>query len=263
MAVFPRGGALTAWGNAYLLGRASLDEADVHTVGDDVLHRVVGVPDEPDPVPVSFALARLRGRGITALRLVVPDSGDPTGLAGPASTTAAAVAAREAVLTVGPRELPAYALVPTTASGAEGTIVRWDVLEAAPSTPPHGLPGVAESERMLAEAMRSATVTLDALDVAAGRDELGGRLAGLDRALAALVLPHTLPGRAKRLVVTATRLLAVITWAAESDGASVTAAEAAQRAAALAPLRRAARYAVAAAYSAEAEPADAGWGPDR
>ena len=41
---FPRSGPLVAWGTAYLLGRASLDEADVHTVADDVVHRVVGVP---------------------------------------------------------------------------------------------------------------------------------------------------------------------------------------------------------------------------
>jgi hypothetical protein len=263
VAVFPRGGALTAWGNAYLVGRASLDEADVHTVGDDALHRVAGVPGESDPVPVSMALARLRGHGVTALRLVVPEAGDATGLAGPPETTAAAVAAREAVLTIGPRELPAYALVPTVAATPEGLVVRWDVLPAAPTTPPHGLPTLVEAERGLAEAMRDATVSLDALDVATGREELAPRLAGLDRTLRSLVLPRTLPARAQRLVVSATRLLGVLTWAAESDGAAVSAGEAAQRAAALAPLRRAARYALAAAYSAEAEPADGGWAPGR
>jgi hypothetical protein len=193
----------------------------------------------------------------------VPEAGDPTGLPGPAATTAAAVAAREAVLTVGPRDLPSYALVPAFAPSPEGLVVRWDVLEATSSTPPHGLPSLSEAERGLAQAMATATVTLDALDVAAGRDGLGPRLSGLDVALRSLVLPHTLPGRAKRLVVTATRLLAVLTWAAESDGAAVSAGEAAQRAAALAPLRRAARYAVAAGYSAEAEPADGGWAPGR
>jgi hypothetical protein len=254
---------MTAWGNAYLIGRASLDEADVHTVGDDALHRVVGVPGEADPVPVSLALARLRGHGITALRLVVPETGDPTGLPGPPETTAAAVAAREAVLTVGPRELAAYALVPTFASTPEGLVVRWDVLPAAPSTPPHGLPTLVEAERGLAEAMRDATVTLDALDVASGREELGPRLAGLDRTLRGLVLPRTLPARAQRLVVSATRLLALLTWAGESDGAAVSASEAERRSAALRPLRRAARHALAAAYSAQAEPPDVAWDPAR
>jgi hypothetical protein len=263
VAVFPRGGALTAWGNAYLLGRASLDEADVHTVGDDALHRVVGVPGEPDPVPVSIALARLRGLGVGALRLVVPESGDPTGLPGPPATTSAAVAAREAVLTVAPREVPAFALVPTSTPSAEGLLVCWDVLVAEASTPPHGLPTLSEAERGLAETMRSATVSLDARDVASGREELAPRLAGLDRALRTLVLPPSMPARVQRLVVTATRLLALLTWAAETDGGAVSAGEAAQRSAALRPLRQAARYALAAAYSADAEPADIGWGPAR
>ncbi len=263
MAVFPRGGALTAWGNAYLLGRASLDEADVHAVADDALHRVVGIPDEPDPVPISIALGRLRGAGVTALRLVLPEPGDATGLPGPAAPNASALAAREVVLTVGPRELPSWALVPAVAPGRDGAVVRWDLLKVAPSVPPHGLPGLAEAERGLSDAMAATTATLDALDVARGREGAGPALAAFDRGVRGLVLPPTLSPRAQRLVLSGTRLLAVLAIASESDGASITTTEAERRRESLRPLRRAARYALCAAYSAEAEPPNGGWSTAR
>lgn len=263
MAVFPRGGALTAWGNAYLCGRGSLDEADVHTVADDALHRVVGIPDEPDPVPLSIALGRLRGRGVTALRLVLPEPGDPTGLPGPALLNADALAAREVVLTLGPVGVPSWALVPQVATGSEGTVVRWDLTEANPSVPPHGLPTLSEAERGLNEAMAATTATMDALDVAKGRDDIAPALAAFDRQLQRLLLPPTLPPRAQRMIISATRLLAVLSFAAGTDGASVTAGEASSRAAALRPLRTAARYALCASYSAAAEPAHGGWAPGR
>lgn len=263
MAVFPRGGALTAWGNAYLTGRASLDEADVHTVADDALHRVVGVPGETDPVPLSIALPRLRGAGVTGLRLVLPDAGDVIGMPGPPAVTAAAVAAHEAVLTVGPVEVASWALVPTASGGATGAVVRWDLLEVPRSVPPAGLPTLSEAERGLAEAMTATTTTLADLDVARGRDDVAPALAAFDRQLRSLLLPPTLPQRALRTVLAATRLLGVLALALESDGAAVTATEAAARAEALRPLRRAARYALCAAYSAEVEPGPSGWADAR
>ena len=263
MAVFPRGGVLTAWGNAYLVGRASLDEADVHTVGEDALHRVVGVPGESDPVPLSIALGRLRGAGVTGLRLVLPDSGDVIGLPGPVEVTAAAVTAKEAVLTVGPLDAPSWALIPTTAGDTAGVVVRWDLFEVPRSVPPAGLPTLSEAERGLAEAMTATTTTLDELDVARGRDDVGPALAAFDRQLRGLLLPPTLPQRALRVVLAATRLLGVLALAMESDGAAVTAAEAEARTAALRPLRRAARYALCAAYSAESDPGTGSWGNRR
>ncbi|MFN8169933.1 MAG: hypothetical protein U0S36_14290 [Candidatus Nanopelagicales bacterium] len=263
MAVFPRGGALTAWGNAYLAGRASLDEADVHSVADDALHRVVGVPGESDPVPLSIALGRLRAAGITGLRLVLPDAGDVIGLPGPPAVTAAAVAAREAVLTVGPVEAPSWALIPTLSGDPGGVVVRWDLLEVPRSVPPAGLPTLSEAERGLAEAMTATTTTLDELDVARGRDDVAPALAAFDRSLRSLLLPPTMPQRALRTVLAATRLLGVLALAVETDGAAVTAAEAAARADALRPLRRAARYALCAAYSADVEAPAGAWGDAR
>jgi hypothetical protein len=249
-----RAGALTAWGTAYLLGSVSLDEADVAVVGPDALHRVVGVPGEPDPVPVSLALARLRARGTTALRLVLPEPGDATGLPGPASFSAAAMAAGAAVVTVGPRDVPSYALLAHAAgSDGAGAVVRWDVVPVEHSVAPYGLPTLAEADRALTEALTASTRELAALDVARGRDDVAPRLARLDRALRDIDLPGTLPPRAQRLVATASRLLGVLDVAAETDGAAVTATEVRRRTEALRPLRTAARYALCAAYSAAAE----------
>jgi hypothetical protein len=67
-------------------------------------------------------------------------------------------------------------------------------------------------------------------------------------------LPPSLPPRAQRLVASASRLLGVLTLAAETDSAAVTAREAVRRAEALRPLRTAVRHALCAAYSAAAEP---------
>jgi hypothetical protein len=249
-----RAGALTAWGGAYLSGAVSLDEADAATVGPDALHRVVGVPGEEAPVAVSIALGRLRAQGVTGLRLVLPEAGDPTGLPGPVSFASVAILARAAVVSVASPEVPAYALVASCATTeVSGDVVRWDVVGVQFAPAPAGLPTLAEADRALREAMTASTQELAALDVARGRDDLARRLHRLDRSLRDIDLPPSLPARAQRLVATASRLLGVLDLAAESDGAAVTASEVLRRAAALRPLRTAARYALCAAYSAAAE----------
>jgi len=249
-----RAGALTSWGGAYLLGGTSLDEADSATVGPDALHRVVGAPGEADPVTVAVALGRLRATGVTGLRLVLPEAGDPVGLPGPSSLTAAAVAAGAAVITVGPPEVPAYALLATVATtDGSGDVVRWDVVPVDFALAPAGLPTLSEADRALLETMAASTDELAALDVARGRDDVAPRLRRLDRDLRDVELPATLPPKAQRLVATATRLLGILDSAAQTDGAAVTASESLRRATALRPLRTAARYALCAAYSQQAE----------
>jgi hypothetical protein len=251
--VFPRSGALTAWGNAYLDGSASLDDADLEVVGPDGPHRVVGVPGEPDPVSLSVALGRLRSVGVTALRLVLPVPGDLTGVPGPAAVNTAAIAAGQAVLTVAPVGLPSWGLVPSVAGAGATAVVRWDVVEVAASTPPHGLPTLGEADRALSETLAESTAGLQALDVARGRADVGPRLRAIDQELGRISLPASLPARAQRLVVTASRLLAVMALATATDGAAVTATDAAHRIAALRPVSRAARHALCAAASAGAE----------
>jgi len=249
-----RAGALTCWGTAYLLGAVSLDEADAATVGPDAAHRVVGVPGEDAPVTVSIALGRLRSRGVTGLRLVLPEAGDPTGLPGPTTFTAVAVAAGAAVVGVAAPGAQAYALVASSAgTGASGDVVRWDLVGVDFSVAPAGLPTLSEAERTLLETMAASTDELAALDVARGRDDVAQRLRRLDRSLRDIDLPSNLPARAQRLVATASRLLGVLDIASETDGAALTASEALRRSDALRPLRTAVRYALCAAYSAAAE----------
>lgn len=254
MLVSRRPGALTAWGSAFLLGVESADHTDDAVRADDALHRVVGAPGDDGPATVAVALGRLRSAGVTALRLVLPEPGDLTGMAGPSAAGAAAVEAGAAVLTVGPPGAPTLALIPTAAESEGGDVVRWDVVHVDLTVPPHGLPTLGEADRMVAESMREATESLAQLDVAAGRDSIAARLAGIERGLQRLDLPSALPPRAQRLVASASRLLAITVIAADSDGAAVTAADAAARAEVLRPLRRAARYALCAGYSALADP---------
>ena len=254
MLVSYRPGGLVAWGNAYLTGATSLDDAVDEIVGTDALHRVTGVPGETDVVSLAVALGRLRATGTTALRLALPEPGDPTGLPGPATVTTSALVAGAAVLTVGPPDVSSYALLPASATSGASDVVRWDVVEVDHSTAPYGLPTLSEADRALAEAMRSTTHELDLLDVARGRDDVGPRLVALDRSLRRIELPASLPGRAQRMVATSSRLLGILSLATQDDGAAVTAAEAHRRRESLRPLRTAARYALCAGYSAAAEP---------
>jgi hypothetical protein len=250
---FPRSARLVAWGTAYLQERVSLDEADEAIVGDDLRHRVVGLPGHDDPVGWTVALGILRRDGAAGMRLVLPVPGDALGLPGPAAVTEAATDAGEVAVVTGAAPL---ALVPTAAeSPSGGVVVRWDLLPAAASIDTGGLPSVAEADRALAEQMREGIAALELLGLARGRDEVSARLAAAERDARRLSLPPTLPARAVRLVEQATRLAAVVSIAREDDGAAVTAHEALTRDAALSPLSRAARHALCAGYSAAIEPA--------
>ncbi|MFN8148114.1 MAG: hypothetical protein U0R76_11685 [Candidatus Nanopelagicales bacterium] len=254
MLVSRRAGTLTAFGNAALLGLGGLDEAAEAVTGSDALHRVVDLPGEDGPVSLALALGRLRTLGVTGLRLVLPEPGDLVGLPGPTSFSSLALAAGSAVLTVAPPDVAPLALLPTSAPSDHGDVVRWDVVPVEFSLAPHGLPTLSEAERQLAESMRETTATLDLLDVAKGRDDVAGALSRLDRELRSLPLPASLEPRAQRTVVTALRLVGILSVAADADSAAVTAVEAQRRAEAIRPLRRTARHALCAAWSAAVEP---------
>ena len=79
----PRSGRLAAWGNALLAGLVSPDDAAAAIVEDDASHRVEGLPGEPGPVGLTFALGRLRALGTSGLRVALPAPGHPLGLSGP------------------------------------------------------------------------------------------------------------------------------------------------------------------------------------
>jgi hypothetical protein len=249
-----RAGTLTAFGNAVLLGLGGPDEAIEAVTGADALHRVVGLPGEPDPVSLALALGVLRGLGVQGLRLVLPEPGDVVGMPGPATVSAEAVRCGSAVLTVGPPSVPSLALLPTAEPSDRGDVVRWDAVAVDFALAPHGLPTLSEAERSLAESMRETTAALDVLDVAKGRDDVAGSLARLEREVRTLPLPASMAPRAQRTVVAASRLLGILAVAADSESGAVTAAEAQRRSEVIRPLRLVARHALCAAYSAATEP---------
>ncbi|MFC4467819.1 hypothetical protein ACFPH6_25375 [Streptomyces xiangluensis] len=251
----PRSGRLAAWGNALLAGFVSPDDAVLAVVGEDAVHRVEGLPGETGPVGLTLALGRLRGFGVTGLRVALPAPGHPLGLSGPPEFNARALDAEEAVVCHG----AALGLVPEVfEAGPEGDVhveVVWHCL-AVREAPPADVPSLGEAERELAEALREATDMLSRLDVAASgpvaeaaidayraRAEKGGE-----------VLAPGYPPRAVRVLELAQRVGLLISVAYENGhGGAVSASEMAARSEALRPVERTARRAQVAAYNAFVE----------
>ncbi|MEW1671448.1 hypothetical protein [Streptomyces albidoflavus] len=252
----PRSGLLAAWGNALLAGLVSPDDAASAIVGEDARHRVVGLPDWPEPAGLTLALGRLRSLGTTGFRVALPVPGHPLGLSGPPEFNERAMEAEEAVVTVG----AGLGLVPEVAvAGPEGDVhveVVWHCLPVR-EAPPADVPSLGEAERELAQALREATEVLARLDVAgsgpvaeAALDAYRARAhAGAKDALA-----PGYPQRAVRVLELADRVALLVELAGSSGhGGAVSAAEMAARAEALRPVERTARRAKVAAYGAATE----------
>ncbi|MFF5688916.1 hypothetical protein ACFY73_30215 [Streptomyces albidoflavus] len=252
----PRSGLLAAWGNALLAGLVSPDDAASAIVGEDARHRVVGLPDWPEPAGLTLALGRLRSLGATGFRVALPVPGHPLGLSGPPEFNERAMEAEEAVVTVG----AGLGLVPDVAvAGPEGDVhveVVWHCLPVR-EAPPADVPSLGEAERELAQALREATEVLARLDVAgsgpvaeAALDAYRARAhAGAKDALA-----PGYPQRAVRVLELADRVALLVELAGSSGhGGAVSAAEMAARAEALRPVERTARRAKVAAYGAATE----------
>lgn len=271
MLVEPRSGRLAAWGNALFAALVSPDEAAQRIVGEDALHRVVGLPasagpyaeSEPEPVGLTLALGRLRSLGVRGLRVALPVPGHPLGLSGPPEFNSRALEAGEAVLATG----VGLGLVPEAYEAEpEGDVhaeVTWHCLPVR-AAPPADVPSLSEAERELAEAMREATDVLTELDVA-------GSGPGADAALEAYrarmeagrqLLAPGYPPRAVRVLELAQRVGALVAIAygdggggssGREHGGAVSASQIAARAEALRPVERTARRAQVAAYNAYAE----------
>ncbi|WP_031178671.1 hypothetical protein [Streptomyces sp. NRRL B-3253] len=252
----PRSGLLAAWGNALLAGLVSPDDVASAIVGEDARHRVVGLPDWPEPAGLTLALGRLRSLGATGFRVALPVPGHPLGLSGPPEFNERAMEAEEAVVTVG----AGLGLVPEVAvAGPEGDVhveVVWHCLPVR-EAPPADVPSLGEAERELAQALREATEVLARLDVAgsgpvaeAALDAYRARAhAGAKDALA-----PGYPQRAVRVLELADRVALLVELAGSSGhGGAVSAAEMAARAEALRPVERTARRAKVAAYGAATE----------
>ncbi|WP_097875931.1 hypothetical protein [Streptomyces sp. ms184] len=255
MLVEPRSGLLAAWGNALLAGLVSPDEAALAIVGEDAVHRVVGLPGEAGPVGLTLALGRLRGLGATGFRVALPVPGHPLGLSGPPDFNARALEAEEAVVAYG---VP-YGLVPEVSeAGPEGdrhVEVVWRVLPVR-EAPPADVPSLGEAERELAEALRDATAVLSRLDLA-GSGPVAEAAVDAYRARVERgreVLAPGYPPRAVRVLEMAQRVGLLVSVAYENGhGGAVSSSEIAARGEALRPVERVARRALVAAYNAYVE----------
>ncbi|MFE2647056.1 hypothetical protein ACFXDO_31515 [Streptomyces nigra] len=251
----PRSGRLAAWGNALLAGLVSPDDAVLHIVGDDAVHRVEGLPGESAPVGLTLALGRLRRLGVAGLRVALPAPGHPLGLSGPPEFNARALEAEEAVVCHG----AAFGLVPEVyEAGPEGDVhaeVVWHVLPVR-EAPPADVPSLGEAERELAEGLRDATEALARLDVAASgpvaEAAIDAYRARAERGQE--ILAPGYPSRAVRVLELARRVGLLIALAQENGhGGAVSSAEMRARAEALRPVERVARRAQVAAYNAAVE----------
>ncbi|HSI92977.1 MAG TPA: hypothetical protein VK925_05720 [Jiangellaceae bacterium] len=244
MEVLPRSVRLAAWTNAWLRGQTSVDEVLDRVRGaDDEPHDVEGMPPGA-PAPLGDALRALRALGAHAATVALPRAGDPHGLAGPRVFTEAAVEAGEAVLTLG----APHALVPRVTTfgppGDQGHLVSWVWHPATPAPP---TADAATADRELSTALLEANSTLTDLDLPSWRPEVAQLLEDVRAAKNAAPLPHGYSPQAQALAARAARLWAIADFALADHGAAVSAAAADARRAALQPLERAARHALAAA----------------
>ncbi|MEV1010548.1 hypothetical protein [Streptomyces sp. NPDC049881] len=257
MLIEPRAGRLAAWGNALFAGQVAPDDAASRAVGDDTVHRVVGLPGEEGPVGLTLALGRMRAQGVYGLRIALPAPGHPLGLSGPPEFNAAALAAGEAVLASG----APLGLVPEVKeAGPAGDVLTEVVWRCLPvrQAPGADVPSLGEAERELAEVLRDATEALARLDVAGAGPVAQARLAAYRARMerGRQVLAPGYPVRAVRVLELAQRVGALVAIAVEPDGmapGAVSAGQIAERDRLLRPVERAARRARVAAYNAYAE----------
>lgn len=244
----PRSVTLAAWlphvrGDAGWAERAQVgiqDEDEPHTV----------VPDDDAPAVRDLTSLLLAwGMPGVSVAAVLPAPGDVTGV--PAEVSHDAVEAGECVLVETPRG--AFAAVPEVevfGSAAEpGHLVTWRVHRTSPWTfgVLSAVGSLADAERELREALRTATEALDRLDVARWRDDAIAALASLRAEPDVRTLPPGLEGRRVRVLALAARLRVIVHLATSDDGGAVNVWQADQRSAALRHVDHAARRAMCAA----------------
>jgi hypothetical protein len=239
---------LVVWGNAWLMGATSLDEAQSAVCRDGRQQRVLGLGHH-DPASIAVGLGVLRGLGAQRLKLVLPIPGDVVDL--PAGTPFAveAAAAHEGVIAVDGAGAAIRGVVPRQSD----ELVVWQVttLQRAP-VPSHE--SLADAERELMAALRTGTEELLQLDVARWRPDVADALEKLRDGRAGEALAPGYPERAHRVATLARRISTITDLAFADEGGSTTSREARERDDALRRLSRAARHAEIAACNAVLEP---------
>jgi hypothetical protein len=239
---FPAG-RFAVWATAWLNGRTSYDEALDALLGDTA-HRVAGLPDTDEAVPLGWALTALRSLGERRFRLVLPVAGDVRGL--PRVPGLAPLALESGQAAVGER----LALVPEPLGP---DVVQWTafLLDGVPPVPPLPEGNLRAVSGALDLAVGDTARALAGLDVARWNPEVPALLAGLARTTAAPGLPGDHDPLALSVLGRAQRLAKVLDLAmADAPGAAVNHAQAAARDSALRPLAQAVREAITAAFNA-------------
>lgn len=244
MVALSRSARLAGWGNSWLSGATSLDEADERIRADDVAHHVSGLDSEPAATTLLLALGALRAQGTRRFSLALPAPGDPLGLAGPKEFVQAAVEAGEAVLC----HPTGVGLIPHVV----GQGVQWTAYPAAEPAPL----ALSEVSLELTEVLQQCIEVLADLDPA-HLDELRWR-GDVAEALSDLRterrrgdgLPPGYPPRAEQLASRAWTCLSICELVLDDTGSVSTAPDAEVRNAALRRLERSARRGLVAAYAA-------------
>lgn len=238
---------LAAWGSAWLAGAAAFDD-----VLDAVASRgrQAGGPgfSPGDVHPVGAALSEWKRAGTSVLRLALPVPGDVRGLAGPSEFRDAVLRAGEAVYG---REFGVTVLPGRDTPSSAGREYSWHRGEVS-ELPPDPI-SIADAEHDLTESIRETASFFARQGATSWLTDIAPALSNARRAGERLHLPPSHPPRAVRLLAQGERLSAVLTVVDADDTAQLTVAAAAERTAALAPLRLAVRRALLAGYNAAAE----------
>ncbi len=237
MFTLPASARVACWINAWLAARVSADSVISGLAGHGLGTEFIG-PTPGSRLSPALFLGELRAWEVRRASAALPVPGDPLGLGGPAGFNADVIDAQEGVVLHGAD----LGLVPVRA----GSVLSWRVEVA---TPPTYLPDVAEADRTLRLAMTEAADELANLDVASWRPEVADELMNLRRPPTFEEGAPFASSRSARVVHEALRAGSIVALARVDDGGAVSVSEAAQRAAALQPLDRAARAAVVAAAS--------------
>lgn len=220
------------WLGAWTRGGVSPDEVM------DALGPGAVLTAEGGHAPLVELLSLTKATGVSRIGVALPAEGDPYGLGGPQAFNAAAIEAGEALL------IGETGLVPHEDEGIE-----WLAHAAARRQPGD----VGEMDRNLRSTVLEAADALARLDVARWRPDVADELLDL-RAQVPLDAPDAIPPVCVRLAGTALRMLHICDLALADDGGAVSASEAELRRAAVLPLERAARRALATACSPDGWP---------
>lgn len=223
-------------------------------------HAVTGIQGDDEPHTTSDAGSGLPDGDLEALLLawgvpgvsaaaVLPVPGDVVGV--PPEVSQAAIDAGECVLVSTPEG--SFAAVPdVTPFGSPvepGHMVEWRTYAVSPWAlgVVSSVGSLAEADRDLREALRTATEALDSLDVARWRDDAVEALASLRAEPDTTAFPRDLEPRRARVLALAARLRRIVDLATVDDGGAVNLWQADQRTAALRHVDHAARRAMCAA----------------